>query len=290
MNLSDDEPAPYIPENLELEDKWILSKFNNVAKEVTDNLDKFEIGLAVQKLYDFIWDVYCDWYIELTKVRLNGEDEARAKTARAVLTFVLSNTLKLLHPFMPFITEEIWQALPHEGESIMVSDWPSYSEELNFAEAEAEFEKVMNAIKAVRNRRAEMNVPPSKKAKLFIKTEDKDTFEGCSVFFNRLASASEVVLDDESDVEGAVSVVTTDAVIQIPMNELVDFSKELERLEKELAAANKDKEFCESKLNNPSFVDKAPEKVVAAQRETLSKANDKIALLEASIADIKAKM
>ena len=290
MNLSDDEPAPYIPESLELEDKWILSKFNNVAKEVTDNLDKFEIGLAVQKLYDFIWDVYCDWYIELTKVRLNGEDEAKASTARAVLTYVLSNTLKLLHPFMPFITEEIWQALPHEGESIMVSDWPTYCEELNFAEAEAEFEKVMNAIKAVRNRRAEMNVPPSKKAKLFIKTEDKDTFRDCSVFFARLASASEVVLNDDSDVEGAVSVVTTDAVIQIPMNELVDFAKELERLEKELAAAVKDKEFCESKLNNPSFVDKAPEKVVAAQRETLSKANDKIALLEASIADIKAKM
>ncbi|MBE6799456.1 MAG: valine--tRNA ligase [Ruminococcaceae bacterium] len=290
MNLSDDEPAPHIPEDLELEDKWILSKFNNVAKEVTDNLDKFEIGLAVQKLYDFIWDVYCDWYIELTKVRLNGDDEAKANTARAVLTYVLSNTLKLLHPFMPFITEEIWQALPHDGESIMVSDWPTYCEELNFAAEEAEFEKVMNAIKAVRNRRAEMNVPPSKKAKLFIKTEDKDTFSKCSVFFTRLASASEVVLDDNSDVEGAVSVVTTDAVIQIPMNELVDFAKELERLEKELAVAMKDKEFCESKLNNPSFVDKAPEKVVAAQRETLSKANDKIALLEASIADIKAKM
>ncbi len=290
MNLTDDEPAPYVPENLELEDKWILSKFNNVVKEVTDNLDKYEIGLAVSKLYDFIWDVYCDWYIELTKVRLNSEDAEKAKTARAVLTYVLSNTLKLLHPFMPFITEEIWQALPHEGESIMVSEWPKYDGALNFVEDEAEFEKVMNAIKAVRNRRAEMNVPPSKKAKLFIKTEDKNTFTKCSVFFVRLASASEVVLDDASDVEGAVSVVTTDAVIQIPMNELVDFAKELERLEKELAAANKDKEFCESKLNNPSFVDKAPEKVVAAQRETLAKANDKIALLEASIADIKAKM
>ena len=290
MNLKDDEPAPHIPVDLELEDKWILSKFNNVVKEVTDNLDKFEIGLAVSKLYDFIWDVYCDWYIELTKVRLNSDDEAKADTARAVLTYVLSGTLKLLHPFMPFITEEIWQALPHEGESIMVSEWPSFSAELDFSAEEAEFEKVMNAIKAVRNRRAEMNVPPSKKAKLFVKTEDKDTFSKCAVFFNRLASASEVDITDDADVEGAVSVVTTDAVIQIPMNELVDFAKELERLEKELSAAVKDKEFCESKLNNPSFVDKAPEKVVAAQHETLAKANDKIALLNASIADIKSKI
>ena len=290
MNLGEDEPAPYIPENLELEDKWILSKFNNVVKEVTDNLDKFEIGLAVSKLYDFIWDVYCDWYIELTKVRLNGDDANKATVAKAVLVYVLSNTLKLLHPFMPFITEEIWQALPHEGESIMISNWPEFKDELNFALDEAEFEKIMNAIKAVRNRRAEMNVPPSKKAKLYIKTEDKDTFSKCAVFFSRLASASEVEITDGADVEGAVSVVTTDAVIQIPMNELVDFSKELERLEKELGLALKDKDFCESKLNNPSFVDKAPEKVVAAQRETLAKANDKIALLEASIADIKSKM
>ena len=172
----------------------------------------------------------------------------------------------------------------------MISNWPEFKDELNFALDEAEFEKIMNAIKAVRNRRAEMNVPPSKKAKLYIKTEDKDTFSKCAVFFSRLASASEVEITDGADVEGAVSVVTTDAVIQIPMNELVDFSKELERLEKELGLALKDKDFCESKLNNPSFVDKAPEKVVAAQRETLAKANDKIALLEASIADIKSKM
>ena len=289
MNLSDNEPTPYIPENLALEDKWVLSKFNNVVKEVTENLDKFEIGLAVSKLYDFIWDIYCDWYIELAKVRLNSGDEEKAKVARAVLVYVLSNTLKLLHPFMPFITEEIWQALPHNGESIMISEWPKVDEKLNFANEEAEFEKVMDIIRAVRNRRAEMNVPPSKKAKLFVETESKATVSSCDVFICRLASANEVVLSDE-DVADAVRVVTNDAVVRIPMNELVDFSKELERLEKELATANKDKEFFGSKINNPNFVAKAPAQVVEAQRESYKKAVDKIALLENSIADIKSKM
>ncbi len=290
MNLSDDEPAPYIPDDLQLEDKWLLSKYEKLVREVTDNLDKFEIGLAVSKLYDFIWDVYCDWYIELAKVRLNSGDEKKAATARGVLVYVLSNTLKLLHPFMPFITEEIWQALPHTGESIMISSWPTADGSLDFSTDEAEFEKVMNVIKAVRNRRAEMNVPPSKKAKLFITSDSAGTFEKCSVFICRLASASEVCITEGEDVEGAVRVVTHDAVVQIPMNELVDFAKELERLEKELAAANKDKEFFGSKLNNPAFVNKAPAQVVEAQREAYKKAVDKAALLEGSIADIRSKM
>ena len=290
MNLKENEPLPYIPEKLELEDKWVLSKFNRLVKEVTENLDKFEIGLAVSKLYDFIWDVYCDWYIELTKVRLNSDDEEKAKTARTVLVYVLSNTLKLLHPFMPFITEEVWQALPHDGESIMISVWPTVNENLEFSNEEAEFEKVMDVIKAVRNRRAEMNVPPSKKAKLYISTSAKDTFNSCAVFMTRLASASEVEVSDDIDVEGAVRVITTDAVVQIPMNELVDFTKELERLNKELEAALKDRDFFSAKLNNESFVSKAPQKVVEAQRESYKKALDKIALLESSIADIKSKM
>lgn len=290
MNLKDDEPTPYIPEKLELEDKWVLSKFNRLVGEVTENLDKFEIGLAVSKLYDFIWDVYCDWYIELTKVRLNSGDEEKAAAARGVLVYILSDTLKLLHPFMPFITEEIWQALPHNGDSIMVSSWPTVSEKLDFSAEESEFEKVMNVIKAVRNRRAEMNVPPSKKAKLYISTEAKDTFERTAVFMTRLASASEVEITDNADVAGAVRVVTTDAVVQIPLNELVDFAKELERLNKELAAAEKDRDFFGAKLGNESFVSKAPAHVVEAQRESHKKALDKIALLEASIADIKSKM
>ena len=191
---------------------------------------------------------------------------------------------------MPFITEEIWQALPHEGESIMVSSWPTACDCLSYANEEAEFEKVMDVIKAVRNRRAEMNVPPSKKAKLFISTEAKDTFNKCGVFMTRLASASEVEVVDNVDVEGAVRVVTTDAVVQIPMNELVDFAKELERLSKELAAAEKDRDFFGAKLSNEAFVSKAPAHVVEAQRESHKKALDKIALLEASIADIKSKM
>ncbi len=290
MNLPDDEPAPYIPENLGVEDKWILSKFNSVVRDVTDNLDKFELGLAVAKLYDFIWDVFCDWYIELAKIKLNSGDEAAAKTARAVLVYVFSETLKLLHPFMPFITEEIWQALPHSGETIMVSKWPEYSEKLAFETEEQNFQIIMDAIRAIRNRRNEMNVPPSKKAKVVIVSERSELFKDCASFIERLASASEIELTNSYDPDGAVTVVTDAATIYIPMKELMDFSKELERLEKELAKANVDKEFFEKKLNNPGFVAKAPEKVVAEQREQLSKVLEKIENLLAGIEDIKKQM
>ncbi len=290
MNLGDDEPTPHIPENLSIEDKWILSKFNELTRLVTENLQKFEIGLAVSKLYDFIWDVFCDWYIELAKVRLNGDDKEAAKTVKAMLVYILSGTLKLLHPFMPFITEEIWQALPHEGETIMLAQWPEYSEELNFAAEEADFEKVMAAIKAIRNRRAEMNVPPSKKAKLFIATADTELFEKCAVFMQRLASASEVEVWTTFDVEGAVKVITGSAVISIPMNELIDFAQEAARLEKELENANKEKEFFESKLNNKNFVDKAPAAVVDKQREGLSKTLEVIKNIEESLAEVRSKL
>ena len=290
MNLGDDEPTPHIPENLSIEDKWILSKFNELTRLVTENLQKFEIGLAVSKLYDFIWDVFCDWYIELAKVRLNGNDEEAAKTVKAMLVYILSGTLKLLHPFMPFITEEIWQALPHEGETIMLAQWPEYSEELNFAAEETDFEKVMAAIKAIRNRRAEMNVPPSKKAKLFIATADTDLFEKCAVFMQRLASASEVEVWTTFDVEGAVKVITDSAVISIPMNELIDFAQEAARLEKELENANKERAFFESKLNNKNFVDKAPAAVVEKQREGLAKTMDIIKNIEESLAEVRSKL
>lgn len=290
MNLGDDEPTPHIPENLSIEDKWILSKFNELTRLVTENLQKFEIGLAVSKLYDFIWDVFCDWYIELAKVRLNGNDEEAAKTVKAMLVYILSGTLKLLHPFMPFITEEIWQALPHEGETIMLAQWPEYSEELNFAAEETDFEKVMAAIKAIRNRRAEMNVPPSKKAKLFIATADTDLFEKCAVFMQRLASASEVEVWTTFDVEGAVKVITDSAVISIPMNELIDFAQEAARLEKELENANKERAFFESKLNNKNFVDKAPAAVVEKQREGLAKTIDIIKNIEESLAEVRSKL
>ncbi len=290
MNLSDDEPAPHLPENLTLEDKWILSKYNDVVAAVTQNLNKYELGLAVGKLYDFIWDVFCDWYIEIAKIRLNSDDAEAKQTVKAVLVYVFSNTLKLLHPFMPFITEEIWQTLPHEGRSIMVSEWPTYDEALAFAQETEEFEKVISAVKAVRNRRAEMNVPPSRKARLCVETTCIDTFSDCAAVLMRLAGGSSVDVDIEFSMPGAVRVVTDAATIYIPMNDLVDFAAELERLNKELANAGKDREFFEKKLNNPGFVAKAPKELVETQRAQLEKVLDKIAMLEDSIAAIKKQM
>ncbi len=291
MNLESSEEMP-LPEVLALEDKWILSKYNTLVKDVTDNLEKYELGLAVQKLYDFIWDVFCDWYIEVAKSRLCMEGQ-QADGARAVLVYVFSGVLKLLHPFMPFITEEIWQSLPHNGESIMVASWPCYKEELNFTEDEVEFERIMQAIRAIRNRRAEMNVPPSRKAKVCIVTDFEDTFNVSVPYLCKLASASEVAVAgsaDKFDLPDAVQVVTDSATIFIPMNELVDFDAELKRLERDMEKTLKDKEFFEKKLNNPGFVAKAPEKVVAEQREQLEKVLAKVALLEESIAKIKAQM
>ena len=287
MNLDEDEPAPYIPENLATEDKWILSLFNTLVKNVQNSLENFELGIAVQNLYDFIWDIFCDWYIEIAKIRLNGDNEEGKKTAKAVLVYVMSNTLKLLHPFMPFITEEIWLALPHDGESVMISEWPKFDEALSFPVEEAAMERIMSAIKAVRNRRAEMNVPPSKKAKLYIATKYTEDFEAGSVFMTRLASASEVEVGDEFEIEGSVSVITESAKIYIPLNELVDFEAERARLQKELDAANKDLQFVSNKLNNPGFVAKAPEKVIAQEREKQAKYLAKISMLEESLEKLK---
>ncbi|MGN0549887.1 MAG: valine--tRNA ligase [Acutalibacteraceae bacterium] len=287
MNLGEDEKAPHIPDELALEDKWILSLFNTLTKEVTDNLDKFELGIAVQKLYDFIWDVFCDWYIEISKIRLNSGDEKAAQTARDMLVYIMSNTLKLLHPFMPFITEEIWQTLPHEGESIMISDWPVYKEEFDFSVEEQEMDRIMEAVRAIRNRRAEMNVPPSKKAKYFIATAYKDTFEKAGIFMQRLASCSEAEIGDSFEIDGAVCIVTADAKIYIPLGELVDFDQEIARLNKEKEKVLKDLEFIDKKLNNENFVAKAPKAVVDGQREAAQKLRDKIAMIDESIARFK---
>ncbi len=289
MNLDENEPAPYIPENLAIEDKWILSQYNDLIKAVTDSLEKYELGLAVQKLYDFIWDVFCDWYIELAKIRLNGEDENAKKTAKAVLVYVMSNTLKLLHPFMPFITEEIWQTLPHAGESIMISEWPVYSDALSFKADETEMERVMTAIKAVRNRRNEMNVAPSKKAKVIIDTAFTETFKNGANFFTRLASASEVDIVAGYEDDSAVTIITADAKIFIPMDELVDFKAELERLNKEKAAVQKDIDFVSNKLNNQNFVAKAPAKLVEEQKEKLQKYTEQMAMIDEAIAKIANK-
>ena len=289
MNLDENEYAPYVPKNLSIEDKWILSKYNDLVKDVTDSLEKFELGLAVQKLYDFIWDVFCDWYIEIAKIRLNGECPTAKATVKAVLVYVMSNTLKLLHPFMPFITEEIWQTLPHDGDSIMISEWPVFTDELSFKADEAEMERVMTAIKAVRNRRAEMNVPPSKKAKIFIETSYENTFSEGANFFVRLASASDVQLVKGYENDEAVAIITEDARLFIPLDELVDFKAELERLEKDKAGVLKEIAFVSGKLNNEKFVAKAPEALVNEQREKLAKYNEKLAMLEESIAKIANK-
>ena len=269
MNLDITEnKLPEVSE-LQLEDRWILSKYNRVVKEVTDNLDRFELGIAVSKLYDFIWDSFCDWYIELVKPRLFDKENPTGKTAQYVLTYVLSHTMQLLHPFMPFITEEIWQHLPHEGESIVISSFPTYEDRLNFEEEEKQMEVIMSAISAVRNRRAEMNVPPSKKANMFIVTQDAELFRKGAAFFEKLASASHVSIQaDKNGIDkNAVGVVVEKAEIYLPLEELVDMKAEKERLEKEKKRLESEIKRVEGKLGNPGFVSKAPEKVIAEERE-----------------------
>jgi len=287
MNLESDEEIPLNISELALEDKWILSKYNTLVNEVTDNLDKFELGLAVQKLYDFIWDIFCDWYIEICKSRLSGEDKKAKDTARSVLVYVFTNTLKLLHPFMPFITEEVWQSMPHSGDSIMVSQWPEYLTELEFKTEENDFEKIMAVIRAIRNRRAEMNVPPSKKAKVCIVSNDNKTFESGSAYICRLGFASAVETAQSFEAEGSVRVITDNATVYMPMKELVDVTAEIERLRKDLKKAEEDKIFFEKKLSNEGFLAKAPAALVEKQKEGLQKALDKIALILDSIKDLE---
>ena len=282
MYLGEGYQYPGLPEKLALEDKWIISKVNTLAKDVTANLEKFELGVAIQKLYDFIWDVFCDWYIEISKIRLqSGED---ADTAKAVLVYVLTDILKLLHPFMPFITEEIYQAIPHDTESVMISKWPEYDENLNFSSEEQQVEKIMQAVRAIRNRRAEMNIPPSRKAAVFVETDDADTFRYGTEFIKRLAYASEVTVSGAfEDLGNIVTVITDSAKIFIPMGELVDFEAERKRLQKELAAAQDKLDFINKKLSNPGFVNKAPEKVVNQNREDAAKLEEKIAGIQDSL-------
>ncbi len=284
MNLSIDKNE--LPEKLEIEDKWILSKLNDTVKEVNENMDAFELGVAAGKIYDFIWDSSCDWYIELTKPRLNGEDEESKIAAQKVLLYVLTEILKLVHPFMPFISEEIWQALPHEGEALMVAKYPAYDESLSFPEAEYNFEMVMTAIKAVRARRSEMNVPPSRKAHLIIATDKKAAFEAGVSYICKLAYASEVSVVDEApaDTNGMVSVVTDNARMFMPMAELVDLEKEKARITKELQNAEKQLQAQIGKLSNQNFVTRAPEAVVNAEREKKAKLEALIENLKLSLA------
>lgn len=288
MNIDDYDVKNELPATLETEDKWILHTLNNVAKEVNENLEKFELGIALSKIYDFIWNSYCDWYIELCKARLQSEGET-AQNARQVLIYVLDKILKLLHPFMPFITEEIWQTIPHDtdGKTVMLEKYPEYDPSLDFPSEAEEMMKVMEAITAIRTQRNEMNVPPSKKAKLFIATAIPETFSNGEQFFKKLASASEVEISDSFDIDGAVTVVTSDAKIYIPMEELVDKEAELKRLNKELKQVEKMLAQDEGKLNNPGFMSKAPEKVIEKIKGQAEKEREKIALIHAAMDALK---
>ncbi len=282
MNLSEEVTEIALPDTLTMEDKWVLSKLNTLVKEVTENLDKFELGIAQTKLYDFVWDIFCDWYIELTKPRIAEGGETAVK-AQKVLIYVIANVLKLLHPFIPFITEEIWQAIPNDSETIMTAKWPEYQPELNFAQEEKDFEMVMDAIKGIRNARAEKNVPPSRKAAVYIATESGEIFAQGEAFFQKLASASEVHIAKDFSVENAMQVITDAARIFIPMGELIDREKELARLTKEREFCEKEIKMFEGKLSNEKFVSRAPAQVVEAEREKLKKAEEKLANVLESI-------
>ena len=271
MNLTIDKCV--LPQKTTREDKWILSKLNRCIAEVTENMDRYELGVAAQKIYDFVWDDYCDWYIELTKARLQGGDEGAKVQAQQVLCYVLTQMLKLLHPFMPFITEEIWQALPREegvdeGSFLMVQGWPEYREDMNYKVAEEGMERVMDVIKAIRARRAALNVPPSKKAAVTVVTKHSEEFAAGAGYLSRLMYASSIDVrgDEPADVAGLVCDVTHNAKIYMPLAELVDLEKEKQRLEKELKKQSAELEKLNAKLDNPGFVNKAPAQVVEAEK------------------------
>ena len=278
MNIEGKDIDCALPKKLYTSDKWILNRFNNVTAAVTENLEKFELGMAVSKLYDFIWDDFCDWYIELAKIRMNGADEESADSARRVLVWTMSNTLKLLHPFMPYITEEIWQTLPHDGEALIVAKWPEYDEALSFPQEAKNLENVMALIRAIRTRRNEMNVPPSK-AHIYIDTAHPAPYEESSEFIARLAYGSKVEIGTGFDVQGAVTAVTDDAKALLPMDDLVDKAAETARLNKELANAQKQLDTVKAKLANEKFTSKAPQNVIDGVKANGEKLAAKIKLI-----------
>ena len=283
MNLTIDKVTLPEATALKAEDKWILSKLNTLIGEVKTNLDRYELGVALAKIYDFVWDILCDWYIELIKPRLNDGD----LEAQNVLAYTLSETLKLLHPFMPFITEEIYQAIPHTAESIMIDSYPVYSDALDFKSEEGKMEKVIEAISLIRNRRAEMNVPPSKKAKVIIATSDRESYSDDTVkFFIKLASASEVEFVSDYTDENAVQIVATGATVFIPMGELIDFDKERERLNKEREKLVSEIDRVDKKLANEGFVAKAPAQLIEAEKAKKLKFIEQLAAVDEAIAKL----
>ena len=287
MNIEGKDIGCALPEKLYTSDKWILNRFNSVTAAVTENLEKFELGMAVSKLYDFIWDDFCDWYIELAKIRMNGSDAESADSARRVLVWVMSNTLKLLHPFMPYITEEIWQTLPHEGEALIVAKWPEYDENLAFPAEAADMERVMAVIRAIRVRRNEMNVPPSKKAHIYIETAQPAPYAEGSEFIARLAYGSAVEIGASFAVEGAVTAVTDDAKALLPMDDLVDKAAEIARLTKELQNAQKQLDNVNAKLANEKFTSKAPQNVIDGVKANGEKLTAKIRLILETLENYK---
>ena len=286
MNLPEDfEPGLPSEEMLDMSDKWVLTKLNQVAGAMTDNLDHYEMGLAAAKINSFIWDVYCDWFIEIAKPRLNSGDAEQADTARRVLVYVLDKALKLLHPFMPFITEELYQALPGSAETIMTQAWPTFDAAPNWAAEEEAFEKVMDYIKAVRTMRTEMNVHPAKKTSMIIETADAAPFQNAQVYLAKFAFATDVTFTEkyEGSTDGMVQVSTHTARGFIPMMELIDREKELARLNKEKAKAEKELAMFENQLANPKFVERAPAALVEEIRTKFAKSQDKLANIEQSI-------
>ena len=266
-------------------DKWILTRLNDAIETVTMHLEQFDLAMAAQKLYDFIWSELCDWYLELAKAPLYGDDENAASATRATLKYVLVSTLKLLHPFMPFVTEELYQALPGSAETIMTQAWPTVDEAHNWPEEEEAFEKVMDYIKAVRTMRTEMNVHPAKKTSMIIETADATPFQNAQVYLAKFAFATEVTFTAkyEGSTDGMVQVSTHAARGFIPMMELIDREKELARLNKEKAKAEKELAMFENQLNNPKFVERAPAALVEDIRAKHAKSQDKLANIEQSI-------
>ena len=286
MNLTIDKIEEPDKSKLAVEDKWILTKFEECVKSVNTNLDKYELGVALSSIYDFLWDYYCDWYIELTKTSVSSEDKERSLTAQNTLAYVLRETLKLLHPFMPFITEEIYSSLPGEEGFIMVKDYPEYKEDFTFAAAEEDMNRIIDAIKAIRVRRNEMGVVPSRKAKLFVETKYPETFSGATAFFEKLASAASLeVVEDYAD-ENAVKIITDSATIHIPLGDLVDFEAERARLKKELDAMESEIKRAEGKLSNEGFVSRAPAAVVEAEKAKLEKYKEKRDSIKEAIAKL----
>ena len=290
MNLTEDDGALLgLPEEslLAAEDKWIISSFNKLAKSVNENVENYEIGVALGEIYSFTWDLFCDWYIEMAKSRIFAEGTPEALTAKRVLVYVLTGILKLLHPYMPFITEEIYQALPHTDDSIMISAYPVYDESLTYTKEEEEIARIISCISAIRARRAEMNVPPSKKAKLYVVTKYEDTFASAEKMLEKLASVSELIITDSYDADDAVAIATDSGNLYIPLADVIDFEKERARLSAEYEKNEAEIARLEKKLSNEGFVAKAPAAVVEGERAKLSKYLETRAALSEALAKLK---